>query len=279
MTDLAPYTYTVLRYVHDVTTAEFVNVGVVVLCPQHRFLGVRFRHTHRRLSALFPDLDSSAFRASMTAIEHALKSAGDAYKKVDLFRSDADAMSLARSVLPADDSSLQWSPLGSGLAADPETQLDHLYGRLIGRYDEKHEHRRTDADVWRPVREKLDRAQVSSRLTEKIIRGAVDELQFKHAWKNSVWHCFEALSFDLADADGIKRKARQWMGHLAAVRDAADEFKPYFIVGPPSNRKLMPAYEDALAILRKSPVAAEVFREAEADRLVARIEDEIKAHS
>ena len=98
--------YTVLRYVHDVTTAEFVNVGVVVLCPQHRFLGVRFRHTHRRLSALFPDLDSSAFRVSMTAIEHALKSAGDAYKKDDLFRSDADAMSLARSVLPADDSSL-----------------------------------------------------------------------------------------------------------------------------------------------------------------------------
>ena len=71
MTDRTPYTYTVLRYIHDVTTAEFVNVGVVVLCPGHRYLGVRFRHTHRRLSALFPDLDSSAFRTSMTAIERA----------------------------------------------------------------------------------------------------------------------------------------------------------------------------------------------------------------
>ena len=199
--------------------------------------------------------------------------------KEDLFWSDADAVSLARSVLPADDSSLQWSPLGSGLTAEPEKQLDHLYGRLVGRYDEKQEHRRTDADVWRPVREKLDKAQVSSRLTEKIIRGAVDELQFKHAFRNGVWHCYEALSFDLADADGIKRKARQWTGHLMAVQDAAEAFKPYFVVGAPSDRKLMPAYEDALAILRKSPVATEVFHEAEVDRLITRIEDEVKAHS
>ena len=66
---------------------------------------------------------------------------------------------------------------------------------------------------------------------------------------------------------------------MTAARDAADEFKTYFIAGAPSDRKLMPAYEDALAILRKSPVATEIFREAEADRLVARIEDEIKAHS
>jgi hypothetical protein len=279
MTDRTPYTYTVLRYVHDLATAEFVNVGVVVHCSSHRFLGVRFRHTHRRLSAMFPNFDSSAFGASMTAIERALKSAGDAYKEEDLLRADADAVSFARSVLPADDSSLQWSPLGSGLTTDPHKQLDHLYGRLIGRYDEKHNHRRTDADVWRPVREKLDKAQLSTRLTEKIIRGAVDELQFKHACKNRVWHCYEALSFDLADAHAIKRKARQWMGHLAAVRDAADEFKPYFIVGAPSDSKLMPAYEHALAILRKSPVATEIFPEAEADRLVARIEGEIKAHS
>lgn len=29
-----PYTYTVLRYVHDTTTGEFANVGMVLLCVQ-----------------------------------------------------------------------------------------------------------------------------------------------------------------------------------------------------------------------------------------------------
>jgi len=34
MTIQQPYTYTILRYVHDVTTGEFVNVGVVMHLPR-----------------------------------------------------------------------------------------------------------------------------------------------------------------------------------------------------------------------------------------------------
>jgi Protein of unknown function (DUF3037) len=278
MTEKKPYTYTVLRYVHDAATAEFVNVGVVIHCPQQRYLGAKLRRTHGRFSDLFPDLDPSAFRSAMSAIDRALKTAGEAYKKDDLFRSDANAASLARSVLPADDSSLQWSPVGSGLTSNPEQQLEHLFLRLVGRYDEKQEHRRTDADVWRPIREKLDQAKLTSKLTEKVIRSTADSLEFKHAWKNGVWHCYEAVSFDLADADGIKNKARRWTGHLASVSDAADPFKPYFIVGAPTDRKLLPAFQDALAILKKSPVETEVFAETDVDTLVARIEAEITAH-
>lgn len=279
MSDKRPYTYTVLRYVHDTATAEFVNVGIVLHAPSVRFLGAKLRHTHRRLSALFPDLDSSAFRSSMTAIEGALKAAGKLYKEDDLFRSEADALQLARSVLPADDTSLQWSTVGSGLTSDPAAELDRLFVRLVGSYDERHERRRSDADVWRPVRERLDAAKLTSKLREKTIRGADDTLEFKHAWKNGVWHCYEALSFDLADADGIKRKAREWMGHLTAVRDATEEFRPYFIVGAPANPKLMRAYRDAMAILRKSPIETEVFPESEADKLVALIESELSAHN
>jgi hypothetical protein len=278
MTEKLPYTYTVLRYVHDSATAEFVNVGVVLHCPNLRYFGAKLRHTHGRFSDLFPDLDSGAFRAAMSSIERALRAVGEEYRNDDLFRQKTDALSLARSVLPADDSSLQWSPIGSGLTIEPGQQLEALYLRLVGRYDEKYEHRRTDAEVWRPVSERLSQANLASKLSEKIIRGVVDELEFKHAWKNSIWHCYEGLSFDLADAEGIKRKARQWTGHLTAVRDASEKFKPYFIVGAPSDRKLVPAYNDALAILRNSPIETEVFPESAVDQLVDRIETEIKAH-
>lgn len=278
MTEKLPYTYTVLRYLHDVATAEFVNVGIVLHCPKQRYLGAKLRHTHGRFSDLFPDLDATAFRSSMTAIERALAAAGQAYKTEDLFRPETDAAAMARSVLPADDTSLQWSPLGSGLTSDPERQLDHVYGRLVGRYDEKQRPRRTDADVWRPVRERLERAHLDTKLTQKVIRSSADEIEFKHAWKNGVWHCYEPVSFDLADADGIKNKARRWTGHLAAVSDASEQFRPTFIVGAPSDRKLMKAFEDALVILRKSPVPTEVFNEGEADKLVASIEAEIAAH-
>jgi Protein of unknown function (DUF3037) len=101
MTDKKPYTYTVLRYVHDVNTGEFVNVGVVVHAPDARFVGAKLRHTHGRLSAMFPDLDRDAFRSSMRVIERALKSVAADYAKGDLFRVESDAAGIARSVLPA----------------------------------------------------------------------------------------------------------------------------------------------------------------------------------
>ena len=185
-----PYTYTVLRYVHDTATAEFVNVGVVLHCAKTNTLGAKFRHTHRRLSSAFPDLDAAAFRSAMVAIERTLKIKADSYKSADLFRSDTDALAMARSVLPADDSSLQWSPVGSGLTSDPATEIDRLFIRLVGSYDERHEHRRTDADVWRPVRERLDKAKMASKLQEKVIRGEDDVLEFKHAWKNELLWLF-----------------------------------------------------------------------------------------
>ncbi|MBS0240360.1 MAG: DUF3037 domain-containing protein [Proteobacteria bacterium] len=274
-----PYTYTVLRYVHDVTTGEFVNVGLVVHAPSVRFLRAKMRHTHGRLSSMFPDLDRDSFRSSMKVIERAIDRLGEEYQKASLFTEDSDAASFAKSVLPADDSSLQWSPVGSGLASDLTELLERLFDRLVGRYDEKPDrNKKQDDDVWRPIRDRLEQSGIADRLGKTVIRGKVDEVPFKHAWKNGVWHCYEALSFDLADADNIKDKARRWTGHLAAVRDVADQFKPHFIVGAPSDRHLMKAYNEALAILETSPVKPEVFSENEADKLVERIEAEIASH-
>lgn len=278
-TDKTPYTYTVLRYVHDVTTGEFVNVGVVVHAPTARFVGVRLRHTFSRLAGMFPDLDRDGFRSAMRIVERALKQIAVDYKKDTLFRFDGDASAVARKVLPADDSSLQWSPVGAGLASDISLLLDRLFQRLVERYDDKPERpKKNDEDVWRPVRDKLAQSGVAARLTKTVIHGEVDNLQFKHAWKNGVWHCYEPLSFDLADAENIRDKARRWTGHLSAVRDAANQFKPYFIVGAPQEPTLLPAYQDALAILRKSPVQTEVFEETETDALVDLIETELAAH-
>ena len=139
------YTYTVLRYVHDTSTGEFINAGVVVHAREQRYLGVRMRHTHARLSAMFPDLDREAFRSSMRVMERALKDLAEIYAKGDLFSVDADAVAMARTVLPADDSSLQWSRVGGGLTANLAATLDHLFERLVARYDGKTERvKRTD---------------------------------------------------------------------------------------------------------------------------------------
>ena len=51
----SPFSYTVLRVVPRVERAEFINAGVVLHCPERRFLGARVGLDRDRLAALAPD--------------------------------------------------------------------------------------------------------------------------------------------------------------------------------------------------------------------------------
>jgi hypothetical protein len=277
MSDKLSYTYTILRYVHDVMTGEFVNVGVVMHVPSQQRVLARTRTTIGRLRGVFPDLDRNAFTAAMHAVQRAFKKIAKENVKGGLFVAEGDAAVFARQALPADDSSLQWSAVGSGLTCDVEQTFERLYDRFIARYDTHSRHRRTDDDVWRPVLQKLEEKNIASRLQEKVISGPVDDVVFKHAWKNGRWHVYEPVSFDLVDSDGIKTKAREWLGHLmAVVADGnVEAFKPHFIVGAPRDPMLRNAYDSAVAILRRAPNDPEIFEETQIDDLVARIADEV----
>ncbi|MBW8728474.1 MAG: DUF3037 domain-containing protein [Inquilinus limosus] len=280
MTDKHAYSYTVLRYVHDVMTSEFVNVGVVLYTPASGTLYSRTRKTITRIRDIFPDLDRKAFTKAMRSIDRSVTHLNRELEKSPLLVEAGDALSIARRMMPSDDSSLQWSPVGVGISNDPSKTVERLYERLVGRYDERPDRRRTDDEIWRPVKQKLEENHLAWRLQEKTISGDVDEIVFKHAWKNGQWHVYEPVSLDLADADGIKEKARRWLGHLSAVAEGNRErFKPHFFVGAPQDASLMPAYETAIAILKKAPFGPEIFEENQIDDLVSQIENEVNYHN
>ena len=56
-----PYSYVVLRYIHDVLTGEFVNVGLVMVVPGRPLILSKSRKTFGRIKSVFPDLDSEAY--------------------------------------------------------------------------------------------------------------------------------------------------------------------------------------------------------------------------
>jgi hypothetical protein len=247
--------------------------------PTSNFLKVKTRTSVGRLKGLFPDLDRTAFLSAMGSVRRSLSRAANAQISEGLFAERTDAGSLARLAIPADDSSLQWAPVATGITGDLDQAFDRLYERLVSKYDHRATHRRTDDDVWRPVREKISERGLAVPFEEKHVQGANDEISFKHAWKNGAWHAYEALSLDLADADGIKDKARRWRGHLDAVFDGAtDDYQLNFILGAPSNPRLLPAFENAVAILRKAPTNPVVYTENQIDELVSELEDEVRAH-
>jgi hypothetical protein len=47
------FTYTVLRYVHDIATGEFVNMGVALYAPEAKYVSAICNPRYGRLSKLF----------------------------------------------------------------------------------------------------------------------------------------------------------------------------------------------------------------------------------
>jgi hypothetical protein len=279
MSTKEPYSYVVLRYIHDVLTGEFVNVGLVLVVPGRPVILTKARKTFGRIKSVFPDLDSESYKRAIEAIERGMKGVERSVKSEGLFKSDKTAGDYGRIALPLDDSSLQWSPVGAGLTSDPQKAFDQLYQRFVARYDHPAERRRSDEDVWRPVEAKLKEQGVLVELEPKLIQGSTDMVEFQHAWRNGRWHVYEPLSFDLTDPDNIKDKARRWLGHLSAVKvGAKDDVQVHFIVGRPQSASLVPAYRNAVEILRQVPFDNEVFEDDQIDDFVSQIEEEVRHH-
>ncbi len=280
MNSNAPYTYTVLRYVHDITTGECLNVGVVLSAPKHRYVNAVCRTNIARLRHVFPTLDTDSFRASMRHIMSCFEGFRvEAEERLSLRGEAGTVMDYAHSVLAKDDSALQWSAMGSGVSADPDGALNHLFERFVTANDPRGPiARKDDEDVWRHFSTALQQRQVLKYFNKKAITVQDDEVEFKHAWKNGEWHCLAPVSFDLANADSIKEKAHRWLGQITSVASATERFKLYFLVAEPTQSELRPAYEAALGILRKAQVDNEVFPESQALDLSERLAAQVAAH-
>ena len=272
-----PYTYVILRYRHDPIVGEFANVGVLLHEPKSGFIEAKTRHTIGRLSRIFPDVDTRLLTTTLKKIEQsALRFSRS--ERNSLLTSSNGAEAIAKTILPHDDSSFVWSSVGTGVTRDPRCTLDQLYSRFVAKYDEVARPHRDDAAVWKPVRDRLAELQLANRLEAKVIVSPVDRIEFEHAWKNGAWHCYQPLSFDLANEDSIKDKARKWAGQMLALKDSTEKFKTHFFVGLPSDENLLSAYQDAIGILKLSPSAPEVVEETHIEDFVRQIEIEILSH-
>jgi hypothetical protein len=275
MTNRLQYTFTILRYVHDVGTGEFVNVGVVLHCASTSQVISHIRESSRRAAQAFPGLNAKQFKNVVGFVRRSLANRSSLFFGATR---TSDALTYATSILPKDDSSFQWSPIRSGITSDLEKTAAHLFERLITKYEvQSKKNRRDDAEVWVPFCKALERRQLVKHLTQVEIVSAADSITFKHAWKNGQWHCLEPLSFDLLDGESIRNKARRVVGQMTALK-GADAFKLYVLVGEPQHSEVQKYYEDAMKILEAIPVEKAIFTEKQADAFSQIMLNEISSH-
>lgn len=274
------YTFSVLRYVHDPVTAEFVNVGVALYAPEAKYLNALCTPHYQRLSRMFGPIEGDHFRQVTKFVQTQIEALGQRLASELPFKNlPKNIEDVLGQVLPADDSAIQFSTAGGGLTGDLNKTLHELFVRHVERYATRVERpSRDEDDVWKVFRGPLEKRQVIKHFVAKEIIAPNYDYKFEHAWKNQVWHAYEPISFDLAEADSIKDKANRWLGRVTSLADSKDKFNLILLMGKPSEGKLQTAFVQAQNILHKMPVTHEFIQEDEAEDFAESLTNEIKEH-
>jgi hypothetical protein len=274
-----PYSFSVLRYIHDPVTQEFANIGIAVWSKERNYLNARCEIHYARISKIFGNIDGDRFRQATRFIQDRVQSIGEDLQSSLPFESDLTIERLLAMVLPLDDSAFQFSAAGVGLSNDLEETLSELFERFVEKYSVRVESsHRDDDEVWRVYREPLERHYVISRLSPKKIVSANFDYEFQHSWKNEKWHVYEPVSFDLLEATSILDKANRWLGRGMSLADSSEKFKMYLLLGEPQDRSLKSTFFKAQNILNKMPGKPELVKESEAEDFAEELAAEIKAH-
>jgi hypothetical protein len=124
--ELSAFDYAILRVVPQVEREEFINVGVLLLCRQRAFLGARFKVDVPRLLALAPQVDVHAVQAHLEAIRRLVEGNPDAGPLGRMSQAERfHWLTHPRST------TIQVSPVHSGLCDNPEAALEDLFERLV----------------------------------------------------------------------------------------------------------------------------------------------------
>jgi Protein of unknown function (DUF3037) len=123
------YEYAAIRVVPRVESGEFVNVGVILICRQRRFLRARVELGARQramLETLDPEIELSELTKQLDSI-------------VSICRGDSDSGPIGKLsqgerfhwlTAPAS-TIIQTSPIHSGLSSSPADTLEHLVRVLV----------------------------------------------------------------------------------------------------------------------------------------------------
>jgi hypothetical protein len=120
-----PFAYTLLQVVPRVERGERFNAGVVVFCRRRSFLEARVALDRAKLAALAPDADPGDVEKHLQALTAVADGTGD-HAVARLEPSERFHWLAAPS-----STSVQPSPVHTGLTDDPAATLERLFASLV----------------------------------------------------------------------------------------------------------------------------------------------------
>jgi hypothetical protein len=261
------YSFAIIKFVPDAITSEFINIGVLLLCPSRKYLSAKFTTKFSRIIHSFKSFskhDSSNLREFCYSIQTKIEKLSQNYLDNDLLI-EKDISAICNKILPDVDGAIRFSESKFGITHNPENDLNKIFHRLI----EEHiplslTDSRTDDDIWSVFSKPLKQKHVLSFLNPHKIIAENYDFNFKYCWQNSIWHIHQPLSFDLSDPEGISNKAAAWWGKINLL-SKAEQFKVYYLLGEPKKIGLQKAFSKAVNLLQDVNCEHKLVYESEAE--------------
>lgn len=273
--------YQLVRYTHDQVTGEFVNVGIVIFAPKFKFLEAKVVSKFSRISNFFEDINGYHLLHSLKHFQKEIASVRD---ELAFFGSEAIAKpepslnQITSSILVRDDSALQLSEVRAGMDVDLEHAAEDLFYRMVDKYNtESGGEVKNDSHAWTKVyKSYFDKYGITSRLQDHTIETKADKITFDKSWKNGIWHCYQALAFDLKKEDSIKNKVYKWSGIVKALQAANEPLNLYFLTtSPEHNPRLQPFIVETLG-QKVDKLKVIIVTQDEADSFALKVKKEIE---
>ena len=278
--DFQSYQYSILRYIHDLTLGEFVNVGILLLLPSSGNVHHKVSKKYGRISSFFRGFEGTRYKDMVAGLQtelNRLSASNDS-----LFSHNRDDLGeLITEISHSPQSCFSWSSPRSGIAKRPRLRVRELFDEFVKYHQGSEARQRFDE---RKLREIIIRALVTSNLAHEVNTNyTVSTPDISHsftaAWKNGKTQVLEPVSFDLKRVADIERKATQWRGLIDALTQK-EELGFSALVAPPSSEEdtdaLKEAFQKALNILRGSPSARKIMLEDEVEDFTNSIQKDIK---
>jgi hypothetical protein len=275
------FTYTVLRYTHDPSAGESMNVGVLVYSPDAAFVDVEVMFQYQRLSDAFAGFDGEGYRKALRSLVEAVQMLRDEFfNTLVAVELPDNARDVVLRIWPDQQLSLSAGPPMTGMSEDLSGTQRRLYERFVtSQYERLRDERRSDDEVWESFRVKLQGTVVPQALTP--VRVETNNLSASfYGFRNERWHLFQPISLDYAREASIKRKAKEFLGEFVELSDSeiVQASKIYLLLGVPTHKQFQAAYESAKNMLQKIPVNHQLVEESDAHLFAAEMDQILRNH-
>lgn len=126
--------YAVVRFLPYRETAEFVNVGIVLFCPQTGYFDAKLETRKQgRVTGFFPELDKNLFRSGRQMFHHEVERVRQLLAADTRAADDPVRLGVFRELVKPRESVFRFSEVATVLAGDPAAKLEELFNHFVNR--------------------------------------------------------------------------------------------------------------------------------------------------